>query len=233
MPRPLSRFLSLLCRPALLALLLVSVAAPAGAGMPAGDPANYVIKRDGKPIGTLKIDFRRDGKTLVAKSHYTIQIKLLAIVLYRYDKHMTETYEDGQLVAYETDIDDNGTKTSVRVTRDGERLSIVHPKGRLTAPLGLYPSTYWPAATPTLTRMIDSSDGILIDVKTTEVATANLAIDGRTVDAKRYAMTGDLERDIWYAAESGEWLKLKMKASDDSTIEIERDWDPVWKAGLL
>ena len=46
-------------------------------------------------------------------------------------------------------------------------------------------------------------------------------------------MTGDLERDIWYAAESGEWLKLKMKASDDSTIEIERDWDPVWKAGLL
>ncbi len=233
MPRLLSRLLSRLCLPAVLAVLLVSLATPGDAQTLASGSSNYVIKRDGKPIGTLKITFARDGSRLVAKSHYTIKVKLLAVVLYRYDKHMTETYEDGQLVAYGADIDDNGAKSSVRITREGDRLSIVHPKGQLTAPLGLYPSTYWPTATPGLTRMIDSSDGILVDVKTTEAATGNITIDGRTIAAKRYAMSGDLMRELWYAAENGEWLKMKMKASDDSTIEIERDWDPVWKRELL
>jgi hypothetical protein len=227
------RILSRVCLPAILGFLLISAAPPGNAQMPANGTGSYVVKRDGSPIGTLKITFARDGKRLVATSDYSIKVKLLAIVLYRYDKRMTETYEDGRLVAYETDIDDNGAKSQVRVTRDGDTLSIVHPKGKLTAPPGLYPSTYWPPATPSLTRMIDSSDGILLNVKTTETAAEDLAIDGRNVKSKRYAMTGDLVRDLWYAADTSEWLKLKMKASDNSTIEIERDWAPVWKRDLL
>lgn len=227
------RILSRACLPVFLGFLLISATMPSNAQMPANGTSSYVIKRDGSPIGSLKITFVRDGQRLVATSDYSIKIKLLAIVLYRYDKRMTETYEDGRLIAYETDIDDNGAKSQVRVARDGDTLSIVHPKGKLTAPVNLYPSTYWPTATPSLTRMIDSSDGILLTVKTAETATENLAIDGRKMKAKRYAMTGDLVRDLWYAADTGEWLKLKMKASDNSTIEIERDWAPVWKRDLL
>jgi hypothetical protein len=214
-------------------VIIAAFAVPVQAEMPATGKSNYVVKRDGTPIGTLKISFARDGDRLVATSDYSIKIKLLAIVLYRYDKRMVETYENGRLVAYQTDIDDNGTKSQVRVTRDGENLAIVHPKGKLTAPVGIYPSTYWPTATPGLTQMIDSSDGILLNVKTAETATEDLAIDGRTVKTKRYAMSGDVEREIWYTADTGAWLKLKMSASDNSTIEIERDWAPVWKRDLL
>lgn len=227
------RILSRACLPVFLAFLLISIALPATAQMPANGTSSYVVKRDGSPIGTLKITFARDGRRLIATSDYSIKVKLLAIVLYRYDKRMTETYEDGRLVGYETDIDDNGAKSQVRIARDGDTLSIVHPKGKLTAPVGIYPSTYWPPATPGLARMIDSSDGILLAVKTAQTAIEDLAIDGRKVKAKRYAMTGDLVRDLWYAADTGEWLKLKMKASDNSTIEIERDWTPVWKRDLL
>lgn len=214
-------------------VIIAAFAVPVQAEMPATGKRNYVVKRDGSPIGTLKISFARDGDRLVATSNYSIKIKLLAIVLYRYDKRMVETYEIGRLVAYQTDIDDNGTKSQVSVTRDGENLAIVHPKGELTAPVGIYPSTYWPTATPGLTQMIDSSDGILLNVKIAETATEDLAIDGRTVKTKRYTMSGDLEREIWYTADTGAWLKLKMSASDNSTIEIERDWAPVWKRDLL
>ena len=102
--------------------------AHAAAPLPAqSGKTEYVIKRNGDQIGTLKIDFQRDGNRLVATSDYSLKIKLMAIVLYRYDKRMVETYENGHLVAYETDIDDNGTKSQVRVTRDGENLAIVHP----------------------------------------------------------------------------------------------------------
>ena len=44
---------------------------------------------------------------------------------------------------------------------------------------------------------------------------------------------GDLDRELWYAVGGDEWLKLRMKASDGSIIEILRDWPPLWKRGLL
>lgn len=216
--------------------VLVVLAAPTHAAAPLpveSGKAEYVVKRSGSPIGTLKIEFKRDGRRLVATSDYSIKVKLMAIVLYRYDKRMVETYEAGRLIAYETDIDDNGTKSQVRVTRDGDSLSVVHPKGTLTAPLGVFPSTYWPPATIDQVQLIDSSDGVLINVKTMATATEDLTIDGRTISAKRYNMSGDAERELWYDAGTGAWLKMKLKGSDGSVIEIERDWPPVWKRDLL
>ena len=224
-----------MCRILLLPVLLLPLATPvdAAASPTLSTKAEYVVKRSGSPIGTLKIDFKIDGNSMVATSHYSVNIKLMAIVLYRYDKHMVEEYEDGRLIAYETDIDDNGTKSQVRVTRNTDALAIVHPKGTLSAPLNLLPSTYWPPATVKQTRMIDSSDGVLINVKTVEAATEDLSIDGRTTSAKRYVMSGDAVRELWYDAKSGDWLKMKFEGSDGSTIEIERDWPPVWKRDLL
>lgn len=216
--------------------VLLAIAAPVYAAAPLpveSGKAEYVVKRSGSPIGTLKINFKRDGNRLVATSDYSIKVKLLAIVLYRYDKRMVETYENERLIAYETDIDDNGTKLQVRVTRKTDALSIIHPKGTLTAPFGLYPSTYWPPATIEQTQMIDSSDGILMNVQTVAAGAEDVTIDGRTVSAKRYRMSGDAVRDLWYDAETGAWLKMKFKGSDDSIIEIERDWPPVWKRDLL
>ena len=219
----------------LLAVILTFVApVHAAAPLPVqSGKTEYVIKRNGDPIGTLKIDFQRDGNRLVATSDYSLKIKLMAIVLYRYDKRMVQTYENGHLVAYETDIDDNGTKSEIRVTRKDDTLSIVHPKGTLTAPIGLYPSTYWPPATVEQTQLIDSSDGVLMNVTTVESATRDLSIDGRTVNAKHYKMSGDAERDLWYDSKTGAWLKMKLEGSDGYIIEIERDWAPVWKRGLL
>ena len=217
-------------------LILLLLAAPVHADAPLSaqtDKAEFVVKRNGNPIGTLKIDFKRDGNRLIATSIYSIKVKLLAIVLYRYDKRMVETYENGQLVAYETDIDDNGTEVQVRVTRQDDALKIIHPKGSLIAPLGLYPSTYWPPATVEQTQMIDSSEGVLMKVKMTALETEDLSIDGKTLRAKRYKMSGDALRDLWYDAQSSAWLKMKLKSSDDSTIEIERDWPPVWKRKSL
>ncbi|MGB0629574.1 MAG: DUF6134 family protein [Alphaproteobacteria bacterium] len=214
-------------------LLLLPSAAHAADPVPANGLSHYIVKRNGDPIGTLKIQIRRDGDRLTATSDYSIKVKLLAIVLYRYDKRMVETYKGGKLASYETDIDDNGTKSRVTVKLVGDQLAITHPKGELTAPGDLLLSTYWPPATVRQTRMIDSSDGVLVSVKISEPAATDLDIDGRTMKASRYEMTGDLKRTLWYDAATGAWLKMKLIASDDSVIEIERDWPPVWKRPLL
>ena len=195
--------------------------------------SEYVVKRNGEPIGTLKINLKKNGERLIATSDYSIKVKLLAIVLYRYDKKMVEIYENGRLVAYETDIDDNGTKSRMTVARAGEKLAITSPKGSLTVPNGLIPTTYWPPKTVTQRQMIGSSDGILVNVSPSTPVSEDLKMDGRTLKTNRYEITGDLKRDLWYDAGTGHWLKMKLIASDDSVIEIERDWPPVWKRNLL
>ena len=195
--------------------------------VPADGMHHYIVKRNGDPIGTLKIDIKRDGERLTAVSDYSIKVKLLAIVLYRYDKRMAETYENGRLISYETEIDDNGTKSQVTVRRDGDTLAITHPQGQLTAQGNLIPSTYWPPSTVGQSQLIDSSDGMLVNVVLSAPVVEDLAIDDRTVKSKRYEMSGDLKRTLWYDASTGAWLKMKLTASDDSTIEIERDWPPV------
>lgn len=190
------------------------------------------MKRDGEAIGNLLISFRKDGDQLQVDSTYTVEIRLMSIVLYRYRKTMSETYADGKLTAYRTEIDDNGTKSDVTVQKKDDGLIVFHPDGHYVAPADLIVTTYWPAATVHQTRMIDSSDGVIVDVKTSEVGTEDITVDGRSVPARHFRMTGDLERDLWYAATDGEWLKMRMKASDGSTIEITRDWPPLWKRGL-
>lgn len=206
---------------------------PGTAPPPAEAEIAYLVKRNGEPIGTLVMKVRHEGPRTTVESHYGIQIRLMSIVLYHYDKHMAETYESGRLVAYRADIDDNGTKSGVQAARDGDKLSVTHPTGRLVVPLGLLPETYWQKATVKQTRLIDSSDGTLLNVQVSDPVREEIRVDGRTLKADRYTMTGDLKRELWYGAARGDWLKMRMTASDGSIIEILRDWPPLWKRGLL
>lgn len=214
-------------------LPLLLLALPAAAQMPAEPETVYLVKRDREVIGALKMNVTKDGARHTVVSDYSIEVKLMSIVLYRYTKRMEEIFEGGRLVGYSAKIDDNGTPSAVNAVRTGDALAVTHPKGTLTVPLGVLASTYWPKDTPKQTQLLDSSDGVILNVKTSAPVPAEITLDGRTVKALRYAMTGDLERELWYDAATGDWLKMQMKASDGSTIQILRDWPPYWKRGLL
>ncbi len=217
-----------------LALLSLAVfALPAAAQMPAEPETVYLVKRDREVIGTLKMNVTKDGAKHTVVSDYAIEVKLMSIVLYRYTKRMEEIFEGGRLVGYAAKIDDNGTPSEVTAVRTGDALAVTHPKGTLTVPLGVLASTYWPKDTPKRTQFLDSSDGVLLNVKITGPEPEEITLDGRTVKALRYVMTGDLERTLWYDAATGDWLRMQMTASDGSTVQILRDWPPYWKRGLL
>jgi hypothetical protein len=214
-------------------LAVLAAPLPAAGQMPAEAETVYLVKRDREPIGTLKMTVAKDGARHTVVSDYAIEVRLMSIVLYRYSKRMEETFEGGRLVGYAAKIDDNGKPSEVAAVRKGDALAVVHPKGTLTAPLGILASTYWPKDTPKQTQLLDSSDGILLNVKISGPEPEEIALDGRTVKALRYVMTGDLERELWYDAATGDWLRMRMKASDGSTVQILRDWPPYWTRGLL
>jgi hypothetical protein len=64
---------------------------------------------------------------------------------------------------------------------------------------------------------IDTQEGGLKRWQVTPKGTARVAAAGNSVAADRFAITGDLALDLWYAQDH--WVKLEFTGSDGSVID--------------
>ena len=198
------------------ALILVLVGTPALAA----DRIEMTITRNKERIGTHSIAFVRDGVRLHVDTRIEIAVKMVFVTVYRMLKTSRETWEQGRVVAYDATIDDNGTITSIKVRPDGKKLIVDGPDGRITAPLGTMISGYWSDRTVNRKLLIDSSDGVLRRVSVGKSTSETLAAGNREIPVRRYRMTGDLKRDLWYG-EDGRLVKMREIARDGSLIVTE------------
>jgi hypothetical protein len=195
--------------------LLIAAALPSAR---ADDRIEMTITRDKEPIGTHTVTFAREGDRLHVDTRVEIAVKIAFLTVYRMLKTSRETWEGGRMVAYTATIDDNGTISTVRVRPEAGRLAIDGPEGRVTAPLGTMMSGYWSEKCVTQTLLIDSSDGVLRRVATGKATPEKLGERG--MRTRRYRMTGDLTRDLWYG-EDGRLVRVREIASDNSVIVTE------------
>lgn len=202
--------------------VLAAEAAAVAESIPKSDRLTFGIYRDGDRIGSRDIRFRRDGNVLTVESRVEIAVKILFLTVYTVSESKVETWRGGALTDFRADIDDNGTKSRLRIRRAEGRLVIEGPKGRTEAPDGILPSTYWNEATVRQSRLIDSSTGEILNIRVSGPARDRITgAAGATIIARRYRMTDGLERVLWYDLE-GVWAGLKMTARDGSTIEYRR-----------
>jgi hypothetical protein len=195
---------------------LVLLAAPA----PAADRIEMDIIRNDEHIGTHSIDFVREGDRLHVDTKVEVAVKMAFVTVYRMLKTSRETWKEGRVVAYDATVDDNGTVSKIRVRPNGENLVVEGPAGRVTAPLGTMISGYWSDRTVKQKLLVDSSDGVLRRVTVGEPSEETLAAGGRKLEVRRYRMTGDLVRDLWYGPD-GRLVKMRETASDGSVIVTE------------
>ena len=195
---------------------LVLIGAPAFAA----DRIEMTIIRNKEHIGTHSIDFVRAGARLHVDTRVEIAVKMAFVTVYRMLKTSRETWEQDRVVAYHATIDDNGTVSAIKVRPAGENLVIDGPGGRVTAPVGTMISGYWSDRTVERKLLIDSSDGVLRHVSVGKATREKLAAGNRVIPVRRYRMTGELERDLWYG-EDGRLVRMREIASDGSVIVTE------------
>ncbi len=198
------------------ALLLVVI----GASALAADRIEMTITRDKEQIGTHSIAFVHDGARLHVDTRVEIAVSLAFLTVYRMLKTSRETWEQNRVVAYDATIDDNGTVSTIKARPNGENMVVDGPDGRVTAPLGTMLSGYWSDRTVERKLLIDSSDGVLRRVSVGKATSENLAAGDREIATRRYRMTGDLNRDLWYG-EDGRLVRMREIASDGSEIVTE------------
>lgn len=177
----------------------------------------FAVDRNGSPIGRHTLRFTRDGRRLSVAIDIQLEVKLAFITLYRYRHTNRELWEDGRLLSFASRTDDNGTPHRVEARRAGEVILVESDAGRIEAPGDALPSTYWHRRFLDAPVWIDTQRGRLLNCQVTPRGVSRVSAAGDDVAADRFAVTGDLTLDLWYAQER--WVKLDFKGEDGSVID--------------
>jgi hypothetical protein len=208
-----------------------AAATPAGASggcavSPAADPLSlygeqirFDVRRNGSLVGSHTVSFTRNGERLATSTRFEVAVDVLFITAYRYLYASEATWTGACLEALTATTDDNGKESVVRVSRSGQKLAVSGPGGNATAPVATLPTEHWAYAVVGHDAVINTITGRVnrVDISPAVTETVKLA-DGRTVTARRYVYSGELDNEVWYDA-AGRWVKMRFPAKDGSSIE--------------
>ena len=194
---------------ATLAAALVLAAASAEAAGPR--TLTYQILMGDDPVGTETVRLEPQGDTLKVSVNATTRVKVL-FLNFRYDHQREEVWKGGTLDSVRARTDDDGTPHALEMTRRGAGYAVTVDGKTGEAPANALPLTLWTPEVLKRPVLLSVIDGKPNTVHATDLGPASLDIAGRRVEARHHRINGDVERDLWYAAD-GTLLKTTFKKS--------------------
>lgn len=209
-------------RRAMLGAAIAFGASDAAAGslpVPAGGRLGFRVVRNGSAIGQHLLFFEAQGTQLVVRVEVDIAVTFGPITLYRYRHRARESWEGGQVAAFSAETNDDGTRSTVTMRPQGERLAVESTTaGSYLAPSGALPATHWNR------RMLQAP---FINTQTGELMRPQVRSAGAEAlpwapqrRGERMVMSGDVDMETWYDAMPG-WIGLRFLGRDGSTIQYE------------
>ena len=191
------------------ALLLPDTAALACPDLP--ERAEYAIHHETYgEVGKHVITFSCDGNDLVVETTIEGEVTVLLVPLFTRDGRYREVWRGDRLIAFDSHIVDNGEVYDVRARANGDRTVINGRRGRIEAPPTIVSNHPWNHEVIERTLLFDTQRGRLQEVAVTPAGRETVTIAGRKVEAQKYRITGDLERELWYD-DAGNWLQSRLE----------------------
>ena len=188
----------------------------------ADETLNYKVFKDGEPIGSEQVILTdtSDGQTAHVITETSVQVLFLK---FHYHHDRTETWKGDSLVSVKAETDDDGTPYQWLAEYEGKCFEVAG-KGvpRREECNGAWPLTLWREDVTRKTNLYSVIDAAPYKVSVAKTVDNNLDIDGQTVPATHYVMTGDVTRDLWYD-KNGKLLKtsFKKKGYDIDFIRVD------------
>ena len=172
-----------------------------------GSNMEFLIKRNGKEVGSHTVTFDNSEDQTIVQSSTSIKVKFLFITAYSFKYDAKETWINEKLVSVESKTKDGSDESAFyKIFKEEEFL---------------FPTNHWNpnvlaenAVYNTITGKKNS-----ISIKSNDWELLPTGVGARK--AQRYDYSGDL-KDVsaWYD-EKGRWVGLRFKARDGSTITYE------------
>jgi Family of unknown function (DUF6134) len=208
---------------ALSATLLLFPIVPAGADNPPAATKIHrvfdIVRGDDK-IGTEAIDIDHQNDTTTVKVKTDISVKVMYIEAYHFEQSYDETWKSGQLVAFKSHTNDNGTKHVVDVKAAADKLSMDADGKHRDLPKTAAPVSLWRKDAIHQSEGFDIDTGKRRSIKMTDLGEEVLAMHGGPHHTQHYkiadTLDGDYERDLWFDGEV--LVRYKLIGSDNSVI---------------
>lgn len=189
----------------------------------------FDVFRGAAPMGrhVLRFTSGSDGVLMVDVA-IDLAVSLGPITVFRYTHRNLERWRDGRLIAIATTTDDDGTRFTVDGRADGDRFIVDGGAGRVEAPAGILPTSYWHPETTQRRLWLDTQRGRLITPQIVPLGSVERpAPDDGTIDARGFAVSGDLTMTLWYRRLEPRWLGVAFDGRGRAvTYRLARDTAP-------
>lgn len=205
-----------------LAAVMAGPSVPARACELAPEPFSLrVVHGQFGPIGRQSIAFSCEDGRLVVETRLRVEVKVLFATAYRREAQWREVWRGEQLIAFEGTTNDDGEIYEVEARLEDDRMIIEGRGGRIEAPAWVVPDQRWNARMIERPLLFDVRDGYLLEVEARSAGEEMLALGGREIPARKYVVSGDIERELWYARD-GRWLQSRFERAG-GTITLTRE----------
>jgi hypothetical protein len=196
---------------AALTLCALVAAAPLWAAIPSTGSLAFQVMRSDSDIGRHEVSFRQEGEDLHVTVEIELAVKLAFMTVFRYSHRNHEVWRDGKLVSIDTTTNDNGDEYKLTGRATDEGFVVQGDAGRIVAPAGIIPTSYWNPKTVEQTQLLDTQKGRLMEVKIESRGKESIQGSNGPIQAERFRVSGDLKLDLWYGP--GEtWSKIAFEA---------------------
>jgi hypothetical protein len=161
-------------------------------------------------IGRHVITFSCQGDDLLVETRMSGEATILSLPVYTLDGSYREVWRGDRLISFESRVNDNGEQFEVSARAEGDQMVIDRRRGVIEAPATIVSDHPWNFAVLDRPLLFDARRGKLRHVQVEPAGEETLVIGGREVPAKKYQMTGDLKRMLWYG-EDGSWLQSQLE----------------------
>jgi hypothetical protein len=190
---------------------LLSAAEPARAcDHPPGRQVYKVEHEMFGEIGRHEITFSCQGDDLLVETKISGEVTMLSLPVYTLDGSYREVWRGNRLISFDSQVNDNGEKFAVSARAEGDQMVIDRRRDVTEAPATIVSDHPWNFAVLDRPLLFDARRGKLRQVRVEPAGEETLEIGDREVRARKYTMTGDLERVLWYG-EDGSWLQSQLQ----------------------
>lgn len=171
----------------------------------------YQILMGEDPIGSEQVTIDPQGDRTRVTVTATTRVKVL-FINFRYDHKREELWKGGILESMTATTDDDGTPHRIEMAREAGGYRLTVDGKTQQAPAGTLPLTLWTPQVLKHTQLLSVIDGAPYKVTARKVGAESVEAGGKAQEAAHHRIEGDVERDLWFAAD-GTLLKTRFKRS--------------------
>jgi len=164
-------------------------------------------------IGTYTNLIEQAGPTKTVKTSAHFVVKALGISMLCDDAERTEKWQGDRLVSFEGVTKKNGDTIEIKGQANGSSFVISSPLGTITAPGTIHPANPVSLKSLQSTTMMRVDNGKVEQVKLSGGGETTVSVNGNSVKAREYEITGSTHYKIWI---NNEDIPVKFVVDDDS-----------------